>query len=51
MQASYKTICVPVEEKQNLKNSKHILPTPTFGMDNFFFKPKFYIYALSKVDD
>lgn len=30
------SFCVPVEEKQNLKNSKHILPAPTFGINNFF---------------
>lgn len=51
MQASYKSVCVPVEEKQNWKDSKHVLPAPTFGMDNFFFKPKIYISALSKADD
>lgn len=50
MQASYKNVCVPVEEKQNLKNSKHSLPTPTFGMDKFLLA-KFFISALSKVDD
>lgn len=36
MQASYKN-CVPVDKKQNPKNSNHILPIPTFGMDNFSF--------------
>lgn len=36
MQAYYKNFCVPVEEKQNLKNSKHSLPTPTFVMNKFF---------------
>lgn len=51
MQASYKNFCVPMEEKQNLKNSKHSLPAPTFGMDTFFFLAKFFISALSKVDD
>lgn len=40
-----------MEEKQNLKNSKHSLPAPTFGMDTFFFLAKFFISALSKVDD
>lgn len=50
MQASYKSLCVPVEEKQNLKDWNQTLPDPTFGMDYFFFKPKFYISALSKVD-
>lgn len=45
-----KNVCVPVEEKQNLKNSKHSLPTPTFGMDKFLLA-KFFISALSKVDD
>lgn len=50
MQASYRNFCVPVEEKQNLKNSKHSLPTPTFEM-KFFFLAKFFISALSKVDD
>lgn len=48
------SLCVPVEEKQNLKNSKHILPAPTFGINNFFslsFFFKFFISALSKVEN
>lgn len=44
-----KRLCT-VEEKQNLKNSKHSLPTPAFGMDTFLLA-KFFISALSKVDD
>lgn len=47
MQASYKNFCVPVEEKQNLKNSKHSLPTPTFGMDKFFLA-KFLFLPLAR---
>lgn len=36
--------------KTKLKDSKHVLPAPNFGMENFF-KPKVYISARSKVDD
>lgn len=48
MQASYKSVCVPVEEKQNWKDSKHVLPAPTFGMDNFFLSLRFIYLPLAR---
>lgn len=47
-QASYKSVCVPVEEKQNLKNLKHILPAPTLGMDNFFLSLSFIYVPVAR---
>jgi hypothetical protein len=48
MQASYKSLCVPVEEKQNLKDWNQTLPDPTFGMDYFFLSLSFIYLPLAR---